>query len=143
MMKLIRQADRLLGLVPEALVLLFVRVAVGHVFWASGRTKVDGWFTLRPEAVELFRSEYKVPFPELMAPVAATMEHLLPVLLVLGLFTRFAALGLVGMTLFIQLFVYPEAWWPVHSLWLALLLVVVTRGPGALALDARLTGLGK
>ena len=63
------------------------------------------------------------------------MEHLLPVLLVLGLFSRFAALGLAGMTLFIQLFVFPDAWWSVHSLWLGLLLTIVVRGGGAWSLD--------
>ncbi|MDE2339779.1 MAG: hypothetical protein KGL21_01755, partial [Alphaproteobacteria bacterium] len=54
---------------------------------------------------------------------------------VLGLFSRFAALGLVGMTLFIQFFVFPDAWWTVHSLWLGLLLTIVVRGGGVWSLD--------
>lgn len=135
MLILINRIDRLIAKFPEAAMLLFVRIAIGHVFWASGRTKVDGFFALRPEAVDLFRDEYRVAFPEIMAPLAATMEHLLPILLVLGLFSRLAALGLAGMTLFIQFFVYPDAWWPVHSLWLGLLLVIMVRGGGSWALD--------
>lgn len=57
-------------------------------------------------------------------------------LLVIGLGVRLSALGLLGMTMVIQLFVYPEAWWPVHSLWAALALVLIARGGGALSLDA-------
>ena len=70
------------------------------------------------------------------AVAAAAAEHVLPVLLVIGLGVRLSALGLLGMTMVIQLFVYPEAWWPVHSLWAALALVLIARGGGALALDA-------
>jgi putative oxidoreductase len=66
--------------------------------------------------------------------VATWSEHLLPLLLLLGLGTRLAALGLLGMTLVIQLFVYPDAW-PTHLTWAVALLYLVGRGPGALALD--------
>jgi putative oxidoreductase len=137
MLTLINRVDTALSRIPEAAILLFTRIVAGHVFWASGRTKVEGLFTLRPETVDLFRDEYRLPLisPEIAAPMAAAAEHILPILLVLGLFTRFAALGLVGMTLVIQFLVYPEAWWPVHSLWLGLLLVLVWRGGGAWAAD--------
>ncbi len=139
MLNLVRRADALLARIPESLVLLFVRVVAGHVFWASGRSKIaEGtWFTLGDSVVDLFRDEYRLPFlsPEIAAPLSATAEHVLPILLIAGLFTRFAAAGLVGMTLVIQLFVYPDAWWPVHSLWLGLLLMLVVRGGGALSLD--------
>ncbi|MBO9645036.1 MAG: DoxX family protein, partial [Pseudacidovorax sp.] len=85
------------------------RVAIAAIFWQSGRTKVDGWFHINDSAYELFRTEYRLPLipPELAAQMAATAEHVLPVLLVLGLATRLPALGLLGMTLVIQLFVYP------------------------------------
>jgi len=137
MLKLIRTADGLLGRLPEAAVLLFVRIAAGHVFWAAGETRrAEGTlFGLAEGQVDLFRDEFHMPFPELMAPLTMGMEHLLPVLLVLGLFGRFAALGMAAMTLVIQLFIYPDAWWTEHSLWLGLLLVVVARGPGAWSLD--------
>ena len=137
MLALIRRLDGLFAYIPEAAVLLFIRIAIGHVFWASGRSKiVDGsWFSLRPEIIDQFRDDFHTPFPALFAPLSATMEHLLPIFLVLGLFSRFAALGLVGMTLFIQIFVFPDAWWTVHSLWLGLLLTIVVRGGGAWSLD--------
>jgi putative oxidoreductase len=141
MLNIIRSVDRSFGRINESALLLFVRIAAGHVFWASGQTKVEG-FALRPETIDLFRDEYRLPLisPELAAPMAAFAEHLLPVMLVLGLFTRFAALGLIGMTLVIQLLVYPDAWWAQHSLWLGLLLVVLVRGPGSLSLDRWVMG---
>ncbi len=129
--------DRTMAQMPEAALMLFVRIVTAHVFWASGRTKVDGWFDLRPEIVDLFRDEYRLPLiaPEIAAPLAAIAEHGLPILLVAGLLTRYAALGLIAMTLVIQFIVYPEAWWPQHSLWLALLLVIGWRGGGQWSLD--------
>jgi putative oxidoreductase len=137
MLNLVRRLDAQFAKIPEAAALLFVRVAIGHVFWASGRSKVEGLFTMRPEIVDLFRDEYALPLiaPEIAAPMATIAEHVLPVLLIAGLFTRFAALGLVVMTLVIQFFVYPDAWWPAHSLWLALLTVILWRGGGAWSLD--------
>ena len=128
--------------VPESLVLLFVRIAFGGIFWRSGETKVEAgtWFTLTDSTRELFRTEYAgVPLPpDLAAPLANAAEHVLPALLLAGLFTRFSALGLLGMTLTIQFFVYPDAWWPEHSLWVALALVLIVRGGGQFSLDALL-----
>lgn len=134
---------RLSGAIPESLALLFVRIVLGGVFWRSGQTKVaEGtWFSLTDTTVELFRTEYAgVPLPaEIAAPLANAAEHVLPALLLAGLFTRASALGLFGMTLVIQIFVYPDAWWPEHSLWAALALVLVLRGGGLVSLDALLT----
>ncbi|MCB1974937.1 MAG: DoxX family protein, partial [Burkholderiaceae bacterium] len=76
--------------------------------------------------------------PELAAQMAATAEHVFPVLLVLGLFTRLSALALLGMTLVIQVFVYPDAW-PTHLSWAALMLYLAGRGAGVASLDR---GLG-
>lgn len=127
------------GIVPESLMLLFVRVVLGGIFWRSGQTKVeDGtWFTLTESTRELFRTEYAgVPLPpDLAALLANAAEHVLPILLLIGLFTRFSALGLIGMTLVIQIFVYPDAWWTEHSLWIGLALILVVRGGGMLSLD--------
>ncbi|HEX8056713.1 MAG TPA: DoxX family protein, partial [Novosphingobium sp.] len=112
------------------------------VFWRSGQTKVvEGtWFTLSDSTFELFRTEYAgVPLPaELAAPMANAAEHILPAMLLVGLFTRFSALGLIGMTMVIQIFVYPDAWWPEHSLWTALALILVLHGGGMISLDALL-----
>lgn len=126
--------------IPHALLALFLRVVIAQVFWASGRTKVDGVLTIRDSTFALFAEEYRVPLlPSDIAAVMATIgEHVFPILLVIGLATRLSALALIGMTLVIQLFVYPEAWWGVHSLWLALLLTILARGPGAISLDALL-----
>lgn len=121
--------------VPDSALQVCARLAIAPVFWLSGRTKVDGW-SIKDTTFDLFRYEYALPVipPELAASMATVAEHALPVLLVLGLMTRFAALGLLGMTLVIQVFVYPEAW-VVHGMWIALLLVIVARGPGAWSLD--------
>ena len=84
----------------------------------------------------LFRDEYPVPLlpPEIAAPIATATELSMPVLLVLGLFTRLATLPLLGMIVVIQLFVYPDSW-AEHLNWIALLLLILTRGPGAISLD--------
>lgn len=130
------------GRVPESLMLLFVRIVLGGIFWRSGQTKVveGSWFTLNDTTVELFRSEYAgVPLPaEWAAPLASAAEHILPALLLAGLFTRASAFGLLVMTLVIQFFVYPDAWWPEHSLWVALALILIVRGGGMFSLDALL-----
>lgn len=134
---------RLSGSLPESLVLAFVRVVLAGVFWRSGRTKVveGSWFQLSDTTYELFRTEYAgVPLPpEFAAVMATTAEHVLPALLLAGLLTRFSALGLLGMTMVIQFFVYPDAWWPEHSLWAALALILIVRGAGQFSLDAMLT----
>lgn len=121
---------------PPWLLLLVARLGVANVFWMSGRTKVEGLLTLKASTLYLFEYEYKVPLlPSDFAAYAATYaEHLLPILLVLGVFTRFSALGLIAMTLVIQLFVLPDGW-PTHLLWMAPLLVIVRYGAGAISLD--------
>ena len=129
-------AAMLTRLVPDDLLALASRLAIGAIFFLSGRTKVEGFLTVTEGAYELFRTEYNLPLlaPEFAAHLAAYAEHLFPLLLVLGLFTRLSALALLGMTLVIQLFVYPSAW-PTHLSWAALLLYLLGRGGGRLALD--------
>ena len=144
--------DRLIaaasGRAVESLTLLFVRVALAGIFWRSGRTKVEegSWLSISDTTYFLFDEEYAgLPLPsDIAAPMATYAEHLFPILLVLGLFTRFSALALLIMTMVIQIFVYPEAWWSVHMIWVALALVLMVRGGGALSLDALLLkGRGK
>jgi putative oxidoreductase len=127
---------RLGRLLPDDALLLLDRVAVAAIFFLSGRTKVQGLFTIKDSTYELFRSEYALPLvpPELAAQLAATAEHVFPLLLVLGLCTRGAALALLGMTAVIEVFVYPDAW-PTHLSWAALLLPLVAKGGGRWALD--------
>jgi len=128
---------------PEGLMLLFMRVVLAGIFWRSAQTKIaEGtWFTIGDNAYALFETEYSgVPLPSHLAAVmAATSEHLFPVLLVFGLFTRGAALALLGMTMVIQIFVYPDAFWTEHSLWIAMQLALIVRGAGLFSLDALLS----
>ena len=126
-------------LLPVPMLLLVQRLAIAGVFFFSGRTKVDGLLTVNDTAFELFRSEYALPLvkPELAAYAATYSEHLFPMLLVLGLFTRLSAAALLGMTLVIQLFVYPDAW-PTHLSWAGLLLPLIALGGGNLSLDRAL-----
>jgi len=123
-------------LFPQSLLLLVQRLGIAAVFFMSGRTKVDGWFTINDSAFELFRTDYKLPFipPVPAAYAATTAEHLFPILLVLGLFTRVSAGALLVMTSVIEIFVYPDAW-PTHLSWAGLLLPLIALGGGRLSLD--------
>jgi putative oxidoreductase len=127
----------------ESLMLLFVRISLAGIFWRSGRTKVveGSWLTISDTTKFLFQEDYKnVPLPpELGAILSTYAEHVFPILLVIGLFTRASALGLIGMIMVIQIFVFPEAWWSVHMIWIALALTLIVRGGGLFAIDAMLT----
>lgn len=129
-------ADTLTQLVNHSVLALINRIAIAAIFFLSGRTKVDGFLTVNDSAYTLFREEFQVPLlsPEFAAHMATYAEHLFPLLLVLGLFTRFSALALLGMTAVIQVFVYPDAW-PTHLSWAGLLLYLVARGAGKASLD--------
>ena len=117
---------------PLAILQLLFRISIAAVFWNSGLTKLASWQT----TIVLFRDEYKVPVlpPELAATLATSVELTCPVLLVLGLATRLATLPMLGMTFIIEAFVYPEDWIE-HLTWASLLLFILTRGPGPIALD--------
>jgi putative oxidoreductase len=131
--------QRLTRALPSTLLLLVARVGIAATFFLSGRTKVTGLLTIKPSTYELFRSEYALPLipPELAAHLATYAEHLCPILLVLGLFTRSAALALLGMTAVIEIFVYPDAW-PTHLTWAGLLLPLIANGAGKWSLDSLL-----
>jgi putative oxidoreductase len=129
-------AQRMQQLLGDSLLHLLARLAIAAIFLLSGRTKVSGVLDITPGTFELFRSEYALPLlpPPFAAHLAPYAEHLFPLLLVLGLFTRLSALALLLMTLVIQLFVYPDAW-STHLSWAALLLLLIGRGAGRLSLD--------
>jgi putative oxidoreductase len=137
-----RFTHRAFGLVPLSLTMLAIRVTLAIPFWKSGTTKWDDWFTLSFGALASFGDfrlhilgvEYPYPAPELMAYASAICEVTFPVLLVLGLFTRYAALGLLGMTAIIQLTI-PDGWQTFHLPWASLALAILTFGPGRIALD--------
>jgi putative oxidoreductase len=121
--------------IPYGLIALAARVFPAAVFWQSGQTKVAGWH-LKLSAIALFQNEYKLPLidPTIAAYLSAFSEHLFPLLLVIGLATRFAALALLLMTAVIEIFVYPDAW-PTHGVWATCFLLLIARGPGVCSLD--------
>lgn len=149
------RAHTLMARIPESAIALIGRFSVAAVFWKSGQTKIEGLAVdlvsgtfelgvprLSPSAVDLFRDEYRLPLlsPELGATLATLGEHVLPLMLLLGLGTRFAALGLLLMTAVIQVLVYPAAY-PTHGVWAAVLLWLMVRGPGVVSIDHAATAL--
>lgn len=147
--RLVNQLIALFSAIPYSLLALLGRFSIAAVFWKSGQTKVEGFaidliagtFTLdmprlADSTLELFASEYNLPLisADLAARLAVFAEHFFPLLLLLGLATRFSALALLLMTLTIQIFVYPEAY-PTHGTWAAILLWLIARGPGVISLD--------
>lgn len=132
----LRRARQWAEAVPYDLLALGARVFPAAVFWQSGLTKLNEHGHVSDNAVFLFQEEYRLPLidPWLAAHAAAAAELSLPVLLVLGLATRLSALALLGMTLVIEIFVYPDAW-PTHGTWATLFLLLVARGPGRISLD--------
>jgi putative oxidoreductase len=132
LLAIIEKSIGLLDRVPYTLLALPLRVGAAAVFWNSAMTKLANWDT----TIELFTDEYKVALlpPEFAANLVLSIELTTPVLLVLGLFTRAAALVLLGMTTVIEVFIYPLAW-PTHIQWAAMLLMLLCRGAGQLSLD--------
>ena len=133
----------LFALVPLSLTMVALRLALAVPFWRSGMTKWDGFFNVSFGAKTLFAEEYKLhifgseipyPAPELVATLSAVAEVTFPVLLVLGIGTRYAALGLLCMTGIIQLTI-PDGWANFHLPWAAMALAIMTFGPGRIALD--------
>ena len=149
MKTLITRAIALLEKIPHSLIAFIARFSIAAVFWKSGQTKVEGlaidlidgtfqpgWPRLADSTIPLFKSEYHVPLlsPEIAAHMAAFAEHFFPLMILIGFATRFSALALLCMTLTIQLFVYPDAY-PTHGTWAAVLLYLMTTGPGKLSID--------
>ncbi len=120
--------------IPQDLIALLARLGIGVVFLRSGLLKLDGWDN--GNTLALFQYEYQLPLipPELAAPLAMAMELTMPLFLFAGLATRFAALALLGMTLVIQIFVYPHAF-DTHAVWAVALLVLIKFGGGTFSLD--------
>jgi putative oxidoreductase len=129
-------------LAPSWLVSLTLRVALAVPFYLSGLTKWDGFGKLSESAELLFTEEFKLhifgrvfdyPYPYMSAFAAGVAEIVLPLLLVFGLFTRFAVLGLLVMTAVIQITI--PTGWPTHLTWAALALGLIAIGPGPLSVD--------
>lgn len=148
--------------VTHDVIALFLRITIAGVFWRSLLTKVQtfGLFgytelindfavqryhvklpvvplDLRPAVVGQFEGDFALPLipGDIAAWMATLGEFFLPVLLVLGMLTRFAAAGLLGMTLVIQIFVFPDAWWGTHALWAGIVIYLIARGGGRWSVD--------
>ena len=158
------------GLLLTPVVLLGLRIQIANVFLSSGLTKWNGFLVFNPDKYDLFLYEFFCPMPlregalrlcdaqtseyvagsamvtfiESLAVMAGIVEVVLPILLIVGLLSRFATLGLLAMTLFIQLAVFPEwdHWLNPASWWFAVLMVLLVSGPGSWSLD-RWLGLEK
>ena len=147
---LLANVEKWLAAIPRSVPLLALRLALAVPFWKSGMTKWDGFLQLSGGAEFLFTSEFRLhilgqqyayPFPYLAAYGAGIAEIVLPILLVLGLFTRFAALGLLVMVAIIQITV-PEGWANFHLPWAAMALTLLVFGGGRISIDARLRAEG-
>jgi putative oxidoreductase len=130
------------AIAQPSLTQLVLRFALALPFWRSGVKKWDGFLQLNDVAVFLFSSEFKLhlpggpyafPAPATIAFLSGSAEIIFPILLVLGLGTRFAALGLLLMTAVIQLTV--PSGWPIHLTWAAMALALMAYGPGRVSLD--------
>ena len=119
--------------IPDWFLRLFARIAIAPTFFISGQLKVHG-FTVTDSTIYLFEHEFGLPMPVVAAHLAALAENVLPILLVVGLATRFSAAALFVMTIVIQL-VAPGGFWSFHILWFFVLLYVAARGPGCISLD--------
>jgi putative oxidoreductase len=138
-----RLEGTLSALMPVSLASLVARFALAVPFYKSGLTKWDGFLQISETPALLFTEDFKLhlfgqtfdyPFPTLMAWGSSIGEIVLPILLVLGLFTRFAALGLLVMTALIQL-TFPDGWANFHLPWAALAVAIIYMGSGKIALD--------
>jgi putative oxidoreductase len=144
----------LCAVVPYALVGLGLRLLLARVFFLAGQSKVDGMvihlntrnlefsFTLptqiKVSTLQLFETQYaSLPFsPKLAAYLFTYAEFLLPICLVLGFATRFSALALLIMTILTTVYVAPAEFWTAHVYWIAILMVLLSVGPGAISFDA-------
>ena len=148
--------DRAVGIIAwiaqPSLTQMVLRIALAVPFWKSGILKWNGFLQLNDTAIYLFSDEFKLhlpggpydfPAPAAIAFLSGSGEIIFPALLVLGLGTRFAALGLLFMTCIIELTV-PDGW-PIHITWAAMALAIMAWGPGRLSIDhalCRLLGSG-
>jgi putative oxidoreductase len=128
--------------VPDSLVSVALRFGLAVPFFKSGLTKWSGIGRLSDNVILLFQEEFKFhimgkiydyPYPSLMAYGAGVAEILFPILLALGLFSRFAAFALLVMTLVIQLTI--PSGWPIHLTWAAMALAIFVLGSGQISLD--------
>jgi putative oxidoreductase len=148
-------------ILPYALVAPLLRLVMARIFFLSGQTKIEGphipvhlnfsqtdfsfidFSIILPREIkastfQLFETQsasLPVP-PALAAYLLSYAEFVLPICLLLGFATRFAALALLIITVLLALYVAPALWWPTQVYWAAILLTLVSLGPGAISIDA-------
>jgi putative oxidoreductase len=131
-LSLYRNAITRLERFPVSLLQLVFRISIGAVFFSAGLTKIASW----QSTLALFYNEYKVPLipPNIAAYMATAVELSCPILLFIGLATRLATLPMIGQSLVIAIFVYPEDWVE-HLTWISMLTIILVRGPGVMSVD--------
>lgn len=145
MKALIKKVELFASQLPQEILTIIARLAIASVFWRSAQTKIAGgeflgqkwqFYNVTDSTMMLFEYEYALPIipHEIAAYLATFAEFSLSLAIVLGLFTRLSALGLLVMTTVIQFLVYPDAW-PTHILWLVPLLYLIKHGGGKLSID--------
>jgi putative oxidoreductase len=149
-LRLHQQTLRFDGLIEQwggAILGLGLRAFVGWQFFKSGLVKINDW----QATLSLFQEEYMVPLipNELAAYCGAAGELILPAFLVIGLFSRPAALGLFVVNL-MAVISYPQLWsfeCPAglndHMYWGIILMVLTVNGVGKFSLDAYLKSIAK
>ena len=136
-----RIVELLSGKFMESIGLLGIRIALAGVFWRSYKTKiVEGtWFQPNEVLGFLFQDEYAgLPIPtDIAMPMTIYAEFLFPLLLFVGLFTRFGAAALMVMALVIQVFIYPTSahFWGWAFGIIAMAAILISRGGGMFSLD--------
>jgi putative oxidoreductase len=139
--------------IPYALVALALRLVMARLFFLDGQTRISGPryslslfdfdfsavlpLQVKAETFNAFLTQYAaLPIPPVLgAYLLSYAEFILPVMLVLGFGTRFAAIGLLIMTVLIQLYVMPQALWTAHIYWASILIVLVSLGAGKISID--------
>jgi putative oxidoreductase len=144
--KIFSPIDALLAMVPEWFLNIAMRLVIFKIFWLSVQTKIAGltiagqhfaFWNVTDSTFLLFDFEYGIPLisSELAAYLGTFGEFFLALMILFGFMTRFAAVGLLFMTMTIQFFVYPDAWWTVHVFWTLMLLYIVRNGGGLISVD--------
>ena len=140
---MITKLNNCLAALPDWIYTTIARFAIGFTFLLGGLTKVDENYVILNKTYRLFSGYYfkNIPLPEgvlnVLTFIATYAELILPLLLFIGLGSRFAALGLLIMTIVIQFVVFPDNLlkYPLHGLWAVALLAIMIKGPGPLSID--------
>ena len=147
---------------PYSVVALALRFLIARAFFLDGQTRIEGpRLAYSIPGVDFHGIGFRgldlsviVPTQVKVSTVAALFDYLesamlstflayvlcfaefaLPIMLVLGIGTRFVALGLLGVTVLMQLYIAPQALWTAHIYWGAILIVLMSLGAGKISVD--------